>query len=191
MIFNWSLRNRKSPQIFRTLLSILADLNNAIVWSRFVVLFTILQVPFSKPLGIVPSRPVVIGITVTLIFHRLFSPLEGSKYLFIFSLSLSITLRSAKTAKFTLEKVLSFYNFKHLILQDRFWFVHILFSWMVKFQSLAKFSEDHFAHPVIFLASFSMVFVWQQVSSSFQDTFEFCRSQQCCSLDGFDSMSDF
>ena len=32
MVFQWSLRDRKSPQVFRTFLSILADLNNAAVW---------------------------------------------------------------------------------------------------------------------------------------------------------------
>ena len=31
MVFYYSLRDRKSPQMFRTRLSILADLNNAVV----------------------------------------------------------------------------------------------------------------------------------------------------------------
>ena len=33
MVFHWSLRDRKSPQVSRTLLSSLADLSNAIVWT--------------------------------------------------------------------------------------------------------------------------------------------------------------
>ena len=33
MVFHWSLSDSKSPQVFKTLLSILADLNNAIVWT--------------------------------------------------------------------------------------------------------------------------------------------------------------
>ena len=32
MVFHWSLSGNKSPQVSRTLLSILADLNNAVVW---------------------------------------------------------------------------------------------------------------------------------------------------------------
>ena len=31
MVFHWNLRNSESPQVSRTLLSILADLNNVIV----------------------------------------------------------------------------------------------------------------------------------------------------------------
>ena len=42
MIFYWSLSENKSPQVSRTLLSILADLNNEIVWmvSTFSVIST-------------------------------------------------------------------------------------------------------------------------------------------------------
>ena len=32
MVSHWSLRDNKSPQVSRTLLSILADLNNTVVW---------------------------------------------------------------------------------------------------------------------------------------------------------------
>ena len=32
MVFHWSLSNSKSPHVSRTLLSILAVLNNAVVW---------------------------------------------------------------------------------------------------------------------------------------------------------------
>ena len=32
MVFHWSLSDSKSPYVSRTLLSILADLNDAIVW---------------------------------------------------------------------------------------------------------------------------------------------------------------
>ena len=40
MVLHWSLNDSKSPQVFRTFLSILADLNNAIVWmvtTRFFI----------------------------------------------------------------------------------------------------------------------------------------------------------
>ena len=32
MVFHWSLSDSKSPQVFRALLRILLDLNDAIVW---------------------------------------------------------------------------------------------------------------------------------------------------------------
>ena len=32
MVFHWSLKDSKSPQISRTLVSIMADINNAVVW---------------------------------------------------------------------------------------------------------------------------------------------------------------
>ena len=41
MVFNWNLSDSKSPQVSRTLLSILADLNNTVVWTVSpVLLFT-------------------------------------------------------------------------------------------------------------------------------------------------------
>ena len=32
MIFHWSLSDSKSPQVSRTLLGIVANLNNAVIW---------------------------------------------------------------------------------------------------------------------------------------------------------------
>ena len=70
MIFQWSF---KSPQVSRTLLSFLADLNNAVVW-------TVSSYPFifksssscSNPLVTVPRAPIIISITVTFVFHCFF-----------------------------------------------------------------------------------------------------------------------
>ena len=63
MVFHWSLNNSKSPQVSWTLLSILADLNNAVVWMVSAC------PPTSKPLEIVLSAPITIGVTVTFMFH--------------------------------------------------------------------------------------------------------------------------
>ena len=46
MVFHWSLSDSKSPQVFRTLLCILADLNNAVVWPvshpyRFIIIYSL------------------------------------------------------------------------------------------------------------------------------------------------------
>ena len=77
-----NLNDGKSSQDSRTLLTIPANLCNAVVWmvsarppiSNSSNLFT-------KSLGTVPSAPITIGITVTIIFHSYFSGLTRSKYL--------------------------------------------------------------------------------------------------------------
>ena len=74
VIFYWNLNDSKSPQISRTLLSILADLNCAVVW------IVLIHLPISnsssclfKPLESVPSTPITIGITVNFMFHSFLS----------------------------------------------------------------------------------------------------------------------
>ena len=51
--------------------------------------------PFTKPLWIIPSTPITIGITIIFRFHSFFSSLAKSKYLSLFSFSLIFTLWSA------------------------------------------------------------------------------------------------
>ena len=70
MVFHWSLSDSKSPQVSRTLLSILAVFNNAVVWMVST------RPPssessslFSNPLATVPNVPITVGITVTFMFH--------------------------------------------------------------------------------------------------------------------------
>ena len=41
-------------------------------------------------------------------------------------------------------------NLMCLLLKDRFWFVHIPFGSMIKFQSLAQFPADHLLDPVVY-----------------------------------------
>ena len=74
MVRRWSLSDSKSPQITRTLLSILANLCNVVVLmvstrpptSKF-------SSPFSNLLVTVPKAPLTIGINVTFIFPIFFS----------------------------------------------------------------------------------------------------------------------
>ena len=71
MIFYWSLSDSKSPQVSRTLLSILANLNIAVVW----MVSTRPHIskssgPFTKHLNIVPSAPITTGITITFMSHK-------------------------------------------------------------------------------------------------------------------------
>ena len=96
MVFNWSLSDSKFPQVSRTLLSILAVLNNAVVWMVSTRPPTSnSSSPFSYPLVTVPNAPITIGIIVTFMFHSFFNSLTRSRYLSISSNSFSFILWSA------------------------------------------------------------------------------------------------
>ena len=109
MVFHWSLSDSKSPLVSWTLLSILAVLNNAVVWivstrpptSKSSSLF-------NNPLVTVSKAPITIGIIVTFMFHSFFSSLARSRYLSFFSHSFSFILWSAGTAKSTILQILFF-----------------------------------------------------------------------------------
>ena len=109
MVFHWSLSDSKFPQVSRTILSILAVLNNVVFWMVSTRLPTPKSSsPFSNPLVTVPNAPVTIGIIVTSMFHSFFNSLAKSRYLSFFSHSFSFTLWSAETAKSTLLLLLLF-----------------------------------------------------------------------------------
>ena len=84
MVFHWSLSDSKSPSVYRTLLSILVDLNNAEfrIFSIHPLISNSSRVSF-KIFGAVPSLPITISITVNPIFYSFFSSLQRSKYLYI------------------------------------------------------------------------------------------------------------
>ena len=108
MVFHWS--DSKSSQVSKSLLGILAVINNAVVWmvstrpptSKF-------SSPSSNPLVTVPKAPITIGIIVTFTFHRFFNSLARSRYLSFFSLSFSFILWSAGPAKSTILLVLLYF----------------------------------------------------------------------------------
>ena len=76
MVFHWSLSDNMSSQVSRTLLSILADLNNAVVWMVSTrALISSSSSPFTDSLVAVPSALITVGITVTFMFHSFFSSL--------------------------------------------------------------------------------------------------------------------
>ena len=105
MVFHWSLRDNKSPQVSRTLLSIPADLNNAVVWMVSIRhLISKSSSPCTNPLMTIPRAPITISITVTFMFNSL----AKSRYLFFFSLSFNFTLCSVGTTKSTFRLVLFF-----------------------------------------------------------------------------------
>ena len=90
MVFHWILSDSKSPQVSRTLLSILAVLNNVVVWivppprpptSKS-------SSPFSNPFLTVPNAPITIGVIVTSMFHSFFQfPSKAQVLILLFTLS--------------------------------------------------------------------------------------------------------
>ena len=93
MVFHWSLSDNKSPQVSRTLLSILAVLNNAVVWIVSTRPPTYKSSsPFCNPLVTVPNAPITIGIIVICMFHSFFNSLARSRYLSLFSHSFSFII---------------------------------------------------------------------------------------------------
>ena len=102
MVFHWSPSDRKSPQVTRTFLSSLVDLNNAVVWMVSAhPLISQSSSLFTNSLVTVPSAPNTIGVTVTFIFYRFFSFLPKIIYFIL-------TLLSAGTAKSIIRQVLFF-----------------------------------------------------------------------------------
>ena len=93
MAYQWSLSNNKSPRVSRTLLSILADLNKAVVW------MILISPPISnssslflKLFGNVPTEPNTNYITINLMFQRFFfCSLARFEYLYFFWFSFVFT----------------------------------------------------------------------------------------------------
>ena len=109
MVFQWSFSNNKS-EVSRTLLGILADLSNAVVWIASIrPLISKSSSPFSNPLMTIPRAPITIGITVTFMSHSFFNSLARSRYLSFFSLSFNFILWSARIAESTIQLVLYFF----------------------------------------------------------------------------------
>ena len=116
MVIHWSLSDSKSPQVSRTLLSILAVLNNVVVWMVSTGPPTSKSSsPFNNPLVIVPKAPITIGTIVTFMFHSFFNSLARLRYLSFFSHSYSYILWSAGTAKSTILQILFFFFFLIII----------------------------------------------------------------------------
>ena len=157
MIFHWSLSDSKPPQISRTLLSILAVLNNAVVWMVSTCPpISKSSSPFNNPLVTVPKAPITIGTIVTFMFHSFFqfpSKVHIHILLFTFSLFYSVVSRDSMVQNFAnslfLLIIINSGPFTCVILSDSCRFVHIQFIHMVKFKFLAHFPVDHLAHPVL------------------------------------------
>ena len=109
MVFPGSLSDSMSPQVSRTLLNILADLNNEAIWLFSTrPLISESSWHFINHLVTVLKSPITIRIIVTFIFHNSFSSPARSRYLSFFSLSFNFTLWSETTATSTILDALFF-----------------------------------------------------------------------------------
>ena len=151
MVFHWSLSDRKSPQVSRTLLSILAVRNNAVAWivSTRPPTFKSSST-FNNPLVTVQITPITIGLIVTFMLHRSFNYLARSRYLSFFSLTLSFHILSVLFCGQPGQQSQQFYWFS-------FYYYYYYFTPLEFFTS-------------VLADGFSMEFEWQQVSSSLQDS---------------------
>ena len=120
--------------------------------------------PLIKPLEIVPREPVIIGITVTFMFHNFFCSLgRSSTCLFSFSLIFKVHYSAGSLFSFLLLitrsdlvtgiRVICLYikipeDFLCLIFLNWFYFVHISFGRMVKFQIFVQFPVDPLPNPI-------------------------------------------
>ena len=158
-----------SPQVWRTLLCILVDHNNALVWivsSRLTISMS--SSLFTELLVTVPRAPTTIGIIVSFMLLSFVNFLGGYRYLFFFRFQFySVVSLESKIPNST---ILFFVDYKFwrsgrdllirlflkipeefacLILLDSCWVVHILVR-MVKFKFPAQYPVDYLSHPIMF-----------------------------------------
>ena len=146
MVFHWRLSDSKSPQVTRTLLSILAIFNNTVIWMVSTRPPTSKSSPFNNPLVTEPKAPITIGIIVTFMFHSFFNSLARSRYLSLFSHSFSFILWSAETAKSTILQIFFFFFFLLIIIRSGLrteirWSVCILKSHRSLFGLVSLFND--------------------------------------------------
>ena len=109
---SWVCMLHKSPQVSRTLLSILADLSNAVVWIFSTHPPTSeSSSPFINPLVTVQSAPITIGTTFTFMFYSFFNSLAKPRFFSFLSLSFNFSLWTDGTAESTNLQVLFFFFF--------------------------------------------------------------------------------
>ena len=177
MVSHWSFGDSKSPQVSRTLLSIMTDLNNVLVkmvssCSSYFQVFHSFYQSFMD----CPSAPTTIGITVTFMLYSFIS-LVWSTNLSLFSLFL-FSLRGLpgkQSPLFGRNSPFFFFFFFFFcslslglvvwprvsdpfvsqnpslcfILQDGFCVQHISFIRMVKFQFFAQIPMYYHIHLVV------------------------------------------
>ena len=109
MVSYLSLSDSKSSQVSRILLSILADLNNAVVWMDITrYLISMSSSPCINLLVTLPRTPITISIAVTFMFHSFSIPKQGPGNDLSFRFISIFLCDQAGIAKFTIRQVLFF-----------------------------------------------------------------------------------
>ena len=151
MVSHWNLSDSRSPQVSRTLLSILADLTNVVVWmvsTRPHIAKS--SSPWTNYLLTVPRAPITIGISVTFMFNSWFNSQAKSRYSSLsLSFNLLISTRSGRRAKISWPVPISKFQ-RSLCISDWVYIDYIQFVRMVKLQFLAQFPMDNIAYSVVY-----------------------------------------
>ena len=104
MVFHWSLRDSKYFQVSRTFLSILAVLNNVVVWMVSTrPLFSNSSSPFNNSSVTEPKAPIKIDIIITFLFQSFFqfpSKVQVLNLLFTFFQFYSVDSRDSNSPQF-------------------------------------------------------------------------------------------
>ena len=145
MVFHWSLCDSKSPQVSKTLLSILVVLNNAVVWMFSIRPLTSKpSSPFNNPLVTVPKAPITVGIIVTFRFHSFFNSLARSSIFLSFHiLSVLFCGQPGQQSPLLLLWLFTPLEFFTSVLADGF---SLEFEWQQVFSSLQD-SSQYSGHP--------------------------------------------
>ena len=102
MVFYKSLCHIKFLQFSRTLLSILANLNNAVIWIVSIrPLISNSSISCTNLLGTEPRAPITIGITVTFMFHSFFSVLWQGRGIYLSFCFPSVLPQSPQCGRFS------------------------------------------------------------------------------------------
>ena len=162
MVFHWTLSYRKPPQVSRTLLSILAVLNNAVVWMVSThPPISKSSNPFNNPLVTVPKVPIMIGIIVTFMFHSFFQFPSKLRYLSFFSHYFSFILWSAGTANSTVLQVFFFFLIiiKSGLLAEISWSVCMSKSNMSLCVSFSRTNARLYIYHLLIWSNFSFLHI--------------------------------